>query len=92
MGPRSFDRGRHAFASTHSSHRASFNGASVFRPRKAFYLHRVCVRDYRFNGASVFRPRKEHLFMARGLFKDQLQWGLGLSTEEGSEFHTKRNR
>ena len=63
---------------------ARFNGASVFQPRKG----RQHGHDYhdgvRFNGASVFQPRKDVELPPFPQGRWKLQWGLGLSTEEGA--------
>ena len=75
MGPRSFDRGKDRFdqRSNFRSSRdlsiaadgerscCSFNGAAIFRSRKAnrYALFSGTVPASRFNGAAIFRSRKE---------------------------------
>ncbi len=58
MGPRSFNRGKFPLV-FHAGHRSpSFNGASVFQPRKVLPTLYILTVSSRFNGASVFQPRK----------------------------------
>ncbi len=58
MGPRSFNRGKVAVTRRALPDGKSFNGASVFQPRKVWADSRHHETLFCFNGASVFQPRK----------------------------------
>ena len=84
MGPRSFNRGRRFPHSPSARPETRFNGASVFQPRKApAPAPSPAPSKQGFNGASVFQPRKVDTLITRKTHNERLQWGLGLSTEEG---------
>ena len=58
MGPRSFNRGKCGAPAHKRVLDRSFNGASVFQPRKGSRRRCTPEKVRCFNGASVFQPRK----------------------------------
>ena len=76
MGPRSFDRGELRRTPRPRSASYDFNGAAIFRPRRA----RSCWRTARtswpdFNGAAIFRPRRVHGLIAVGCLQFRTSMG-----------------
>ena len=82
MGPRSFDRGKRASRSYCRAIASSFNGAAIFRSRKAPLQSGPRQPRARFNGAAIFRSRKGHNYGDLLPNVYGLQWGRDLSIAE----------
>ena len=79
----STEEGRHQRTGRRSGHDTSM-GPPSFNGGRSMTRSRLVGARANFNGASVFQRRKGASILSRASAMARLQWGLRLSTEEGS--------
>ncbi len=85
MGPRSFNRGRYISVEGVDFKNLASMGPRSFNRGRSRPADTVGMFSSSFNGASVFQPRKVARRELQAIRPAMLQWGLGLSTEEGGD-------